>query len=468
MNISTLHNVYFLGIGGIGMSALARYFLHIGKNVAGYDLNETRLTKELELEGAIINYIESVSAIPNLYIENKEDSIIIFTPAIPENHPQYCYFKENGFQIVKRAQILGLLAQNNPTIAIAGTHGKTTVSTMIAHILQTSETDCFAFLGGISKNYNTNLLLPKSTDNTNCYLVAEADEYDRSFLQLFPKIAIITSLDADHLDIYGEEANVAQAFNDFVTNIKIDGTLLVNKKVESKILQHVSSKMTYSLQAPADFYCSDIRMEGLNYVVDIHTPDYILKNVRICAKGLLNVENSVAAAAVAFCAGVYPGNIKKALESYEGVNRRFDYQIDTEQLIYIDDYAHHPEEIRAFVGSVRRLYPNKKITGIFQPHLFTRTRDFADEFALSLDLLDRVVLLEIYPAREKEIEGVNSQMLLEKIHIDTKEIVEFNNILSFVENNEFEILLTMGAGNIDKLVSPIKNKLSEKYGIEFK
>ena len=451
--IENIKIVYLLGIGGIGMSALARYFNHLGCEVFGYDKTETELTKQLINEGIKINYTDDIECLPN-NIKAKihpEKILIIYTPAIPKNHNQFCYLQNNNFAIYKRAQILGLITKSSKSITVAGTHGKTTTSTLIAHIIKSGKGSVNAFLGGISANYNTNLLL----GNENDFTVIEADEYDRSFLHLYPHISVITSMDPDHLDIYGNSDEMIKTYNQFANQVEDSGKLIVKNNLPVSN----SKKISYGFESNADFYGTNIRIENGNYYFDIQTKTHTIKNLHSGLPGRHNVENAIAAYASAHFAGLTDEEIKNGLATYSGVKRRFEYIIKTENLIFIDDYAHHPEELKACIASAKEMYPNKKITGIFQPHLFTRTRDFADGFANALDMLDDCILLEIYPARELPIEGINSNLLLQKMKIANKRILNKKDVDTYLEVNKPELLLTLGAGDIDRLVVTIKNKL---------
>ncbi|PKQ67114.1 UDP-N-acetylmuramate--L-alanine ligase [Labilibaculum manganireducens] len=454
MRIKNYKNIYFIGIGGIGMSAIARYFNSIGKNVFGYDRMATQLTAELTAEGIGITFQEDVDQIPARY-QSKYDTLVVYTPAIPANHPQLIYFQQQQFEIMKRSQVLGLLSDNLNGIGIAGTHGKTTVSTITAHIFKTSALDCNAFLGGISRNYQSNLLLSK----TSPWMILEADEFDRSFLQLHPQLAVVTSMDADHLDIYGNKNELEKSFQAFVYQIK-EGGILVYKK--GLILTHDKlSAYTYSLEEKADFYAENIKLVEGFYQFDLVYPDGIIKDLLFSYPGKINVENAIAASAMALLCGVEADELRKALSTFKGVRRRFDYQIRNEKIVFIDDYAHHPKELWESISSVRELYPEKNITGIFQPHLYSRTRDFAEGFAASLNLLDEVILLDIYPARELPIEGVSSEIILKNLKVPAK-LCSKGDLIELLREKEFEVLLTLGAGDIDKLVEPIKNLICER------
>jgi len=438
------------------MSALARYFNLQGKQVAGYDKTPTNLTNNLIREGISIHFEDDIDQIPESLISmSKNEVLIVYTPAVPKNHSELNYFITNNYWIEKRSEILGLISKNSNTIAISGTHGKTTVSTMTAFFMQTCGIDCNAFLGGISKNFDSNLLLNEGSENT----VVEADEYDRSFLKLFPNIAIITSIDADHLDIYSDISDIRNSFGKFVNQIKTNGSLIIKKGVELDLTAYKQKLYTYSITEKADFYAENIRTENGKSIFDFYSPKVNIKNIILGVPGRLNVENAVAAIAAVILHGAEPEKIRIAAEQFSGVKRRFDYVINKKNIVYIDDYAHHPEELKAFISSVKEMYKNKKITGIFQPHLFSRTKDFADDFAKSLSLLDEVVLLEIYPAREEPIEGVNSEMILNKITAKSKFCINKINLIEFINTNNFEVLLTMGAGDIDLFVNEIKNTL---------
>jgi UDP-N-acetylmuramate--alanine ligase len=466
MELNKISHIYFLGIGGIGMSALARYFLAMGKQVAGYDKTPTKLTSELIAEGMTIHFEEDVNAIPASFKSTEKKSVlIVYTPAVPKDHSEYVFFNTTGFSIKKRSEVLGIIAATSFTIGVAGTHGKTTTSSLVAHILKTAQLDPSAFLGGITQNYNTNLLLSEklskpATASDKPLLVVEADEYDRSFLTLFPEIAVITSVDADHLDIYGDEKHVLESYSLFAKQVK--NTLIVKNTIASKIHVEVE-KLTYSIiDASATYFAQNVRISNGAYHYDIVTPTTVFNNITLGLPGLHNVENSIAAVAVAVEIGIAEEYIRKALASFNGVRRRFDYHIKTEKLVFIDDYAHHPAELKAAISSAKELYPHKKITGIFQPHLFSRTRDFADDFAESLDLLDECILLEIYPARELPIAGVDSNLLLQKMKTTKKSICSKKDLIKEIAGREIEILITMGAGDIDTLVAPLKEELMKR------
>jgi len=448
--------IYFVGIGGIGMSALARWFKANGFQVAGYDKTLTTLVQTLIDEDINVNLEDEVSVIPAEFIQNPDHTLIIYTPAVPVQHKQMLYFRDHNFLILKRSQVLGMLTKNLRTVGVAGTHGKTTTSSIIAHILRHAQVNSTAFLGGITQNYGTNLLLNEPTDHLESVIcVVEADEFDRSFLTLYPEIAIVTSTDADHLDIYGKHEAVLESFKEFVSQIDEEGALFMKHGLEIASATK-AGVFTYSL-SDGDYRAANIRIENARFLFDIIHPEGVIKSVAMMIPGYHNIENSIAAAAVALYLGVPGEKIKQALESYRGVKRRFEYQVESENKVYIDDYAHHPAEIEAFLKSVKALYPDKHVTAVFQPHLFTRTRDFADEFAESLSLADRLLLLEIYPARELPIEGVTSQMLLDKISIADKSIVSKQELLQLLLTLDTEVIVTIGAGDIDTLVQPIKN-----------
>ena len=434
------------------MSALARYFKAMGFAVSGYDRTPTLLTGEMEKEGIQICFEDKVELITEEY-KNQINTLIIFTPAVPSNHLQLNYFKENLFSVKKRSEVLGLLTYQKKGVCVAGTHGKTTVSTMIAYLLKESAVDCSAFLGGVSQNYKTNLLLSDASE----YVVLEADEYDRSFLRLKPYLALITSTDADHLDIYGDDSHVKESFCEFAALVKPGGMLLTKKEIELtfKVPDEVEH-FSYSLDNnSADFYAQNVQLLDGLYQFDLHTPERLITNIRVGIPGLVNVENAVGACAAAYMVGVSDEEIRKSLPHFKGVRRRFDYRIKRNDLVLIDDYAHHPEEIKATVKSVRALYPNKKLTGVFQPHLFSRTNDFHREFAQSLSLLDELILLDIYPAREEPIPGVNAQMILNLALVPVKILSTKKELIQNIRQLKPEVLLMMGAGDIDKEIDKV-------------
>jgi UDP-N-acetylmuramate--alanine ligase len=472
MKLDKLTHIYFLGIGGIGMSALARFFAASGKSVSGYDKTSTELTDELQREGIEIHFEENVSLIPDA-VKNgsKENVLVVWTPAVPVDHAELVWLKRNEFTIMKRAQVLGLIAGQTKTIAVAGTHGKSTTTTLTAHILRTAGIDCSAFLGGISRNYNTNLLLGKNLGKENIpmeqnIVVAEADEYDRSFLWLHPSIAIVTSVDADHLDIYGNESAMKDTYRDFVKQVH---DRLITKEVVLNSLEIPKDArvVSYSVDNKScDAFAENIRIENGYYMFDLVIQDNKISNVRMGLPGRHNVENAVAAAAASKQVGVDDESLRSALSSFKGVKRRFDFRIRDPKVIFIDDYGHHPAELKACISSVKELFPGKKVTGVFQPHLFSRTRDFADDFARSLELLDEVVLLDIYPAREKPIPGISSEMLLGKINSKNKFLYSKQELVEKLMQHNFDVLVTMGAGDIDLLVAPLESSLRAKFKLE--
>tara|TARA_R110001632_G_scaffold18712_24_gene57743 strand:+ start:4194 stop:5540 length:1347 start_codon:yes stop_codon:yes gene_type:complete len=442
VNLKEIHNVYFVGIGGIGMSALARYFCKTGKQVAGYDKTPTKITADLEKLGIQIHFDDSIESIPEIYT-NKTNTLVVFTPAIPKNHSGLNSFISGGFQVLKRAEVLGLITKNTFCFAVAGTHGKTTTSSILGHIMQPY--NATSFLGGISENYHSNLIL--GGDEIS---VVEADEFDRSFLQLSPNIACITSMDADHLDIYGEHSALEDSFQEFAD--KVSDTLIVAKG--SKV-----QGLTYAIDEEADYQISNVVIQKGNYIFDVKTPDASIHEITFLLPGKHNIMNALAALAMADCFGIPLENIKKSLQTFTGVERRFSYKIKSEELILIDDYAHHPTEINAVYESVSEMYPNQKNVVVFQPHLFSRTRDFMDDFAMALSKFDEVLLLEIYPARENPIEGVNSSKLLEKITHKNKKITHKQNLVKDIKNLEAKIVLMLGAGDIGMMVEEVKNQL---------
>jgi len=448
MELSKINRVYFVGIGGIGMSAIARYFAKRGVVVCGYDKTRTNLTIDLEHEGVLISYLDDESALPVCFHENHDDTLIVYTPAIPKTSLILNYFKDKGFNLKKRSEVLGIISEGMFCVAVAGTHGKTTTSSMIAHILIDTGFGCTAFLGGITSNYNSNVLFSK-----NNVVVVEADEYDRSFLTLRPDIAVVTSMDADHLDIYGDESHLHESFNLFVDQLKENGKLFVKEGLPL-------NGITYSSNPHSALSATNIHVANGNFMFDFNDGYTSIKELSLAMPGKHNVENAVAAVGVALSLGIHPKSIKKAVASFKGVKRRFEKQVNTNEHIYIDDYAHHPEELKACFDAVRQLHPDKKLTVIFQPHLFTRTRDFADQFAKVLSTADDVILLPIYPARELPIEGIDSQMLLSKMTLETKELCGKDLVIEHIKNKNPELLLTVGAGDIDTLVEPLKNTLS--------
>jgi UDP-N-acetylmuramate--alanine ligase len=458
-----IKNIYFIGVGGIGMSALARYFKANGCEVCGYDRTETALTRTLCNEGIAIHYTDDVNIIPTAYKNDKNSVLVIYTPAVPASHSELQWFRSRDYRMMKRAEALGLISRNKETVAVAGTHGKTSVSTMIAHILTNAGIGCDAFLGGISKNYGSNLLLGKH-GKFHEYVVAEADEYDRSFLHLHPAMAVVTAMDADHLDIYGTHEAMIEAFGKFSMQIRMGGILIIKHGLTLPVSGRGDVQTyTYSLDNPAaHYYAENIRMDGDRYRFDLHTPHETITDIHLGVPGLVNVENSVAAMAAAWLHGATSDDLRNAMASFEGIQRRFDYRVRTAETVYIDDYAHHPEELRFTIESVRRLYPERRITGIFQPHLYTRTRDFADGFAQSLSMLDALILLDIYPAREEPIEGVTSKIIFDKVTGADKIMCSKDEAIDVLKKAKIDVLLTLGAGNIDTLVEPIETLLKNR------
>lgn len=445
MNLKNIHNVYFIGIGGIGMSALARYFKANGKNVAGYDKTETNLTIDLLALGIAIHFEDSVEHIPTSFL-SKEKTLVVFTPAIPKNHVEYNYLKNAGFTILKRAEILGKITESTFCLAVAGTHGKTTTSSILGHIMQPSKAT--SFLGGIAENYNSNLILGEDK-----VTVVEADEFDRSFLQLSPNIACVISMDADHLDIYGDHNELIKTFNDFSN--KVSGKLIVAKGLPIEGL-------TYAIEEDADYKAFNLKIERGKYIFDVKTPTEIIKNIEFYLPGKHNVMNALAALAMAHEYGIPLASIKEQLKTFKGVQRRFSYKINTPELVLIDDYAHHPTEIKAVENSVREMYPDEKVMVVFQPHLFSRTKDFVDDFATELSKFDEVLLLDIYPARELPIEGVNSEWLLSKINLKSKKVVEKNDVIKEIQKSPSKLIVMIGAGDIGVLINDVVKELNQK------
>ncbi len=442
-------NIYFIGIGGIGMSALARYYKFLGRNVSGYDRTPSDLTAELEAEGIAIHYEDR----PDLVPKDVEDTLVVWTPAIPADLGELKYVRERGYRLLKRSGLLGEISRGQICLAVAGTHGKTTTSTLLAHMFTSCGVGCTAFLGGVSKNYGTNFLFAR-----NNVFVAEADEFDRSFLQLHPEIAAITSIDADHLDIYSDVENVREAFRAFAG--QVSGTVIVKYGLDLDV-----NHLTYSLdEQSADFYASNICRDSCGcYAFDLHYQGKVAKNFHCGVPGIVNVENSIAAAAIALTHGLTADQIRPAISSFAGVKRRFDIHYNSPSLTYIDDYAHHPRELSAALDSIRGVFPSRRITAVFQPHLYTRTRDFAEGFAEALGRADKVILLPIYPAREEPIPGVSSEMIYDKIKSD-KLLLSKDELLQWLENEPLDVLVTFGAGDIDRFVEPITSMLVRNYG----
>ncbi len=445
---------YFIGIGGIGMSAIARYFHHRGFAVSGYDRTPSALTHALEAEGIAVHYDDDVTAIP----QDIAHTFVIYTPAIPEELGELQYVRAHGYALCKRSKALGEIARGQECLAVSGTHGKTTTSTLLAHILTQSGEGCNAFLGGISKNYDTNLLLSR-----NPVLVAEADEFDRSFLQLHPHIAVVTATDADHLDIYNDHAHVVEAFGCFTAQVDADGAVIVKYGVDVPLAQTAARVWRYAYDTPCDFYASDIvALPGGRFDFTLNHPGGRIEHCRVGIPGWVNVENAVAAAAAALLHGTDPAAIREALATFQGVKRRFDIHIDTPRIAYVDDYAHHPNEIRAAISSIRNIFPGRKLLGIFQPHLYTRTRDFAADFADALSGLDALILLPIYPAREEPIPGVTSALILDRVTIADKILIPKEQLMEHLQGRDIDCLVSFGAGDIDRFIEPIESFLKSR------
>ena len=446
-------NIYFIGIGGIGMSAIARYYHQKGLKVTGYDKTPSELTLALENEGIEVHYEDNIDFIP----KDVENTLVVYTPAVPKDMGELVYVQKKGYRVIKRSRTLGEIAQGQRCLAVAGTHGKTTTSTLLAHIFHDSKEGCSAFLGGISKNHDTNLLV--SENNT---IVAEADEFDRSFLQLFPEIAVITSMDADHLDIYSDISNMHDAFKAFAG--QVSGTVIT--KLGLPICQEDTKAdiLRYSYDdSKADFFAGNITVDECGYFTfDLHWPGGTIKDCKVGIPGWINVENAVAASAIALTYGLDPEKVKAALASFQGVKRRFDIHLNTPQCSYIDDYAHHPKEIAAAVSSMREIFPGRRLTAIFQPHLYTRTRDFADEFAQALSQVDKLILLDIYPAREEPIPGVTSEIIFSNVTIKEKVLLNKEELMDYLQTEPVDTLITFGAGNIDRYIKPITEMLCQR------
>ena len=448
-------NIYFIGIGGIGMSALARYFKFKGCNVSGYDRTPSGLTGELESEGISVHYEDNPDFVPG----TPEDTLVVYTPAIPKDMRELVYATEHGYKVLKRSRVLGEIAEGQRCLAVAGTHGKTTTSTLLAHIFESSGEGCSAFLGGISKNYGSNLLMSE-----NDIVVAEADEFDRSFLQLHPETAVITAIDADHLDIYSDQAHVKEAFRAFAS--QVSGTLIAKYGLEigpedtgAKILRYAYDDMR------ADFHAENLRKDECGYFTfDLVHPGGAVRDCRVGVPGWVNVENGIAAASIALDFGIAPEKIKEALATFSGVRRRFDIHFNRPGHAYIDDYAHHPAEIAAAVSSIRDIFPGRKLTAVFQPHLYTRTRDFAPDFADALSKVDRLILLDIYPAREEPIPGVSSEIIFDRAGLSDKVLIRKEELMETLEKEDIDTLVTFGAGNIDRYVGEITEMMQRRYG----
>lgn len=448
MELGHIKRVYFIGIGGIGMSGIARYFHQRGVIVCGYDRTETALTASLMNEGIAIIFNDDPDYLPFAFQENDEQTLIVYTPAIPKDSAILNYFIDQGFTLKKRSEVLGILSKGMFCIAIAGTHGKTTTSSMVAHILKDSGNDCSAFLGGIASNYDSNVLF-----GTNQVMVVEADEYDRSFLTLHPDIAIVTSMDADHLDIYGDPAHLTSSFQLFAAQIKRGGQLIHRAGLA------LEDGIAYAVESPAAIRAEKVRIEDGEFVFDFISEEFKISAIKLALPGRHNIENALAAIQAALILHVPAEKIKAALANFKGVKRRFEYIVKSENHIYIDDYAHHPEELKACITAVKTLYPNRKLTTVFQPHLFSRTRDFADGFAEALSMSDELWMLDIYPARELPMEGVHSEMILKKMSMKNHQLLTMQQVLERVKDEQPELLLTVGAGDIDTLVEPLKNLL---------
>ena len=457
MEIKDIKAVYFVGAGGIGMSAIARYFIHRGLVVAGYDKTPSDLTRQLEKEGMSIHYEECVDAIPEA-CRNAASCLVIYTPAIPADHQELQYFRTHGFEIQKRAQVLGTLTREHKGLCVAGTHGKTTTSTMCAHIMHQSHLDCNAFLGGISKNYGTNYILSSSD-----YVVIEADEFDRSFHWLRPWMTVITATDPDHLDIYGTKEAYLESFRHYTELIQPGGVLIIHRDLEmQEHLQEGIRRYDYALHE-GDFHAENIRIEDGEISFDFISPIECVKNVELGQPVPINIENGIAAMAMAQLAGCTADELRKGMRTFEGVDRRFDFKLKNDRIVFLSDYAHHPKEIYQSAKSIRELYRNRKITAIFQPHLYTRTRDFYKEFAEALSQLDEVILTEIYPAREQPIEGVTSQLIYDNLRPGVKkQIIRKADVLDFVKGRDFDVLIVLGAGDLDNMVPAIKESLELK------
>lgn len=450
MNLQEIKNIFFIGIGGIGMSAIARYFLQMGKNVSGYDKTPTYLTNELQAEGINITFQDSVESIPREFL-NKEESLIVITPAIPKNHQQWNYFQKNEYTIKKRAEVLGIITAQSYSLAVAGTHGKTTTSSMLAHIMYDNQTEVTAFLGGVLENYQTNLI-----QNGTKITVVEADEFDRSFMHLFPNIACVISTDADHLDIYHTANEIKTTFQEFANKITDPNNLFVAEHTELK----TGVKVGFTDQA--DIQIKNIRVADGKIIFDIAYPNQLIENISLLMPGNHNILNATLAFAMAYKYGLSAEQIKKSLATFTGVRRRFSYKIKKQNKVFIDDYAHHPTEIEAVAQAIKQLYEDKKVLAIFQPHLFSRTRDFIDDFAISLSKFDEIALMEIYPARELPIEGITSQLLLDKIKNPNKILLQKDEVLHYIEQKEFDVLVTIGAGDIGEMVEEIAQKVKQK------
>lgn len=456
--MNNLKSIYFIGAGGIGMSAILRYFLQKGYNVGGYDKTPSDLTEQLIKEGALIHYADSVDTIPQCFKE-KESTLIVYTPAIPSDHSELCYFRSNGFEIQKRAQVLGLLTNQHKGLCVAGTHGKTTTSTMAAHLLHQSHIDCNAFLGGISKNYGTNYILSDKSD----FVVIEADEFDRSFHHLRPFMSVITATDPDHLDIYGTKEAYLESFSHYTTLIQPGGALIIHKGLEMKANVQEGVKVYEYSRNEGDFHAENIRIGGGEITFDFVTPNSTICDIQLGVPVSINIDNGIAAMALAWLNGVTEDEIREGMKTFGGVDRRFDFKVKNDRVVYLSDYAHHPNEIEQSVKSIRDIYQDKKIAAIFQPHLYTRTRDFYHEFAKSLSLLDEVILCEIYPARELPIEGVTSKLIYDELRPGiSKKLINKSDVMEYVKSGDFDVLITLGAGDIENYVPQITAELLKR------
>ena len=446
-------DIYFIGIGGIGMSAIARYYNFKGYRVSGYDRTPSDLTRALEEEGISVHYEDNTGLIPG----DSATTLVIYTPAIPSDMKELVYVREHGYRVIKRSAMLGEISREQRCLAVAGTHGKTTTSTLLAHILTSCGEGCTAFLGGISKNYGTNLLMSHTPT-----IVAEADEFDRSFLQLHPEIAVITSMDADHLDIYSDLDHVREAFREFAS--QTTGTVITRLGLDITSSDTKARVMRYSYDdARADFYAGNIRCDDCGYFTfDLNWPDGVIHDCRCGVPGWVNVENSIAAAAIALTYGIRPDDIRNAIATFSGVKRRFDIHLNTPDCSYIDDYAHHPKELESAVSSIREMFPGRKLTAVFQPHLYTRTRDFADGFASALSAVDRLILLDIYPAREEPIPGVTSEIIFDRVTCPDKVMIPKTGLMTLLEKEPVDILVTFGAGDLDRFTGPITAMLEKR------
>jgi UDP-N-acetylmuramate--alanine ligase len=463
MALDKYHTIYFLGIGGIGMSALARWFMKSGLKVSGYDRTSTVLTIELEHEGMAIHFNDDVNAIPQEVRTNREQTLVIFTPAIPKDHTEYNYLKDNGYTILKRSEVLGLITKSYRTIGVAGTHGKTTTSSMLAHILKFAKKKMVAFLGGITTNYESNLIMEGEV-GADTIVVVEADEFDRSFLRLFPETAVITSADPDHLDIYGDHDSMIVSFREYVKQIKQNGSLIIHESIADRLASDAThiTKSIYSMSR-GQFFAGNITAHSGFFEFDLCGFGPTNERIRLGVPGFHNVENAVAASIAAHQYGVSIAQIKAALESFKGVKRRFEFVVKGQKTMYVDDYAHHPTEIEAFLRSMKSMYPRRKLTVVFQPHLYTRTRDFAEGFASSLSIADELVLMDIYPARELPIPGVDSDMIFKNVTSKVKIRCGKADLMQKLEALDIDVIATIGAGDIDTFVKPIKEMLSRKY-----